>query len=236
LSIARSEPLALEGLPWPLVLTIHPGARRLTLRLDPKAQRLKLTCPRSVSRRRAVEWALGQRAWVADQVARQGAPMDLSPGATLLFDGEPHRLESRPDRSRGVEVGGGMIRVGGPVEGFARRLARWLKGEARRRLTDEAMTLAREANVSVTAVQVGDAGSRWGSCSHDGRIRFNWRLLLAPPEVRRYVVAHELAHRLHMDHSPAFRSAERRLFGRDPAPERLALRRLSADLRRVRLP
>jgi predicted metal-dependent hydrolase len=235
LSTGRSEPLQLDGLPWPLVLSVHPRARRLTLRLDSKGHRLKLTCPRHVSRRRALEWALSQRDWVVDQVGKQGAALSLAPGTTIPFDGAPHVLESRPDGPRRVETVAGVIRVGGPEDGFAGRLGRWLRAESRRRLTDETMALADAHGIEVTSVQVGDAGTRWGSCSHDGRIRFSWRLLLAPPEVRRYVVAHELAHRLHMDHSPAFRAAEKRIFGRDPASERLALRRLSADLRRIRL-
>ena len=236
MSTGRSEALRIDALPWPVVLTVNPRARRMTLRLDTKASHLKLTCPRFVSRRRALEWAASQREWVVAQVEKHGEAIGLDPGATMLFDGVPRVLVSRPDLARGVRVLADSIEVGGPPDGFAGRLGRWLKAEARRVLNDETLRLAAQAGISVSAVQVGDAGTRWGSCSHDGRIRFNWRLLLAPPEVRHYVVAHELAHRLHMDHSPAFRAAERRLFGRDPRPERLALRRLSADLRRVRLP
>ena len=208
----------------------------MSLRLDSRHQHLKLTCPRSVPRRQALEWAAGQREWVVAQVAKQGGVVTLAPGAVIPFDGRPTTLLARPDRARGVDVTVGTIEVGGPLDGFAGRLARWLKAEARRTLNAETMDLAASAGIEVASVQIGDAGSRWGSCSHDGRICFSWRLLLAPPDVRRYVVAHELAHRLHMDHSPAFRTAERRLFGADPAPQRLALRRLSPDLRRVRLP
>jgi predicted metal-dependent hydrolase len=82
-------------------------------------------------------------------------------------------------------------------------------------------------------VSIGDADSRWGSCSAAGAIRYSWRLILAPPHVRRFVVAHEVAHRLHMDHSSAFKAAEARLYGGPVAPARLLLRRLSPVLRRV---
>ena len=49
-----------------------------------------------------------------------------------------------------------------------------------------------------------DPKTRWGSCAPDGSMMFSWRLILAPPDVLDYVVAHEVAHRIHMNHSPKF--------------------------------
>ena len=82
-------------------------------------------------------------------------------------------------------------------------------------------------------IGVGDARSRWGSCSTGGDIRYSWRLILAPPEVRRATVAHEVAHRLHMNHGPDFHAAVAHLFGRDPAPERRWLREHGAALHAI---
>jgi predicted metal-dependent hydrolase len=89
------------------------------------------------------------------------------------------------------------------------------------------------AGVMPSSVSVGDAGSRWGSCSSHGRIRLSWRLILAPPAVRRYVVAHEVAHLVHLDHSAKFKALEARLFGPGVAEAKAALRRLGPQLRRV---
>jgi predicted metal-dependent hydrolase len=61
------------------------------------------------------------------------------------------------------------------------------------------------------ALSLRDTRSRWGSCTHDGRLMFSWRLAMAPPEVLDYVAAHEVAHLAHMDHSPAFWAATARL-------------------------
>jgi predicted metal-dependent hydrolase len=92
------------------------------------------------------------------------------------------------------------------------------------------MLAAGRANVAVTAVQVGDPRSRWGSCSYSGTIRYSWRLILAPDFVMRATVAHEVAHRVHMDHSPAFHAKVAEIYGADPKPARLWLRANGAKL------
>ena len=56
----------------------------------------------------------------------------------------------------------------------------------------------------MTGVAIGDPRGRWGSCASSGAIRYSWRLILAPRFVRRATVAHEVAHRVHMNHGPAF--------------------------------
>jgi predicted metal-dependent hydrolase len=92
---------------------------------------------------------------------------------------------------------------------------------------------AAAAAVTPRAVSIGDAATRWGSCSSSGRIRLSWRLILAPPEVRRFVVAHEVAHLVHLDHGPDFKALEARLFGPGLAEAKAALRRLGPRLRRI---
>ena len=89
------------------------------------------------------------------------------------------------------------------------------------------------AGVSAGPVSVGDAGTRWGSCSSLGSIRLNWRLIFAEPNVRRYVVAHEVAHLVHLNHGPKFKALEAQLFGPGLAEAKAALRRISPRLRRI---
>jgi predicted metal-dependent hydrolase len=100
-------------------------------------------------------------------------------------------------------------------------------------MSREVADYAAAAGVAATAVGVGDAASRWGSCSSTGRIRLSWRLILAPPEVRRFVVAHEVAHLVHLDHGRDFKALESRLYGPGLAAAKAALRRLGPGLRRV---
>ena len=126
-----------------------------------------------------------------------------------------------------------ILRCGGPREGFERRIESWLRKRALAALSADTQHYAALAGVAARAVSVGDPGSRWGSCSSQGRIRFSWRLILAPPEVRRYVVAHEVAHLVHLNHGPEFKALEARLFGPGVAEAKASLRRFGPRLRRV---
>ena len=99
--------------------------------------------------------------------------------------------------------------------------------------------LKRELRLSLGAIRsvsVGDARSRWGSCSASGAIRYNWRIILAPPHLLRWLVAHEVAHRVHLNHGPAFKALEAGLYGGDVAAARAELRALGLRLKRVGRP
>lgn len=119
---------------------------------------------------------------------------------------------------------------GGPIDQFPARIERWLKREALRLLTQDTAHYAAKAGVTVAKVAIGDPKARWGSCSGDGTIRYSWRLLLAPGFVRRATVAHEVAHRVHMHHGPAFHALVAELFEGDPDAARRWLRAEGAGL------
>ena len=233
LSIATSEPLALPGLPWPVELRSHPRARYLRLRIDEARRLLRLTVPCRIARGAALEWARGQSSWVETQIARIEPPEPFAPGGSIPFEGASIRLEWRADAPRSPCLFEGVLSCGGPPDRFAARVEQWLRGQARAALAAETRAMSASAGLPDGPVSVGDAMSRWGSCSPVGAIRYNWRLILAPPELRRYVVAHEVAHRLHLNHGARFRALEAKLYDGDVAAARLALRRLGPRLKRV---
>ena len=234
LSTGRSEAIHHDHrLPLPVAVRIHPRARRLKLRLDERRELLLLTCPPRSSRRAALDWAATQRGWVEAQLARAEPGRPLGPGAVIPLEGRETGLEWVGGGARTVSWQDGVLACGGPPEAFARRIENWLRARARDLLSADTAEAARKAGVSVKSVSIGDAGTRWGSCSASGSILYNWRLVLAPPDVRRWVVAHEVAHRLHMNHGPAFKALEAELFDGDAEAARLLLRRLGPGLKRV---
>ena len=152
---------------------------------------------------------------------------------TGLLEGEDVLLEWNEGGPRSPKLADGRLASGGPIDGFARRTEAFLRRRALDTLSRESAEVALRAGVLLKGVSVGDADTRWGSCSSSGRIRYSWRLILAPPAVRRYVVAHEVAHLVHMDHGRAFKALERKLFEGDADAARLLLRRIGGRLKRI---
>ncbi|MCY7270940.1 MAG: M48 family metallopeptidase [Sphingomonas bacterium] len=241
LSTDRSKGIATDGaaldhpgLPWPIAIRHHPRARRMRLRLDPDNRRLLLTCPPRSSRKAAIDWAVDQRPWVESELAKLPPGNPFAPGEHIPLEGVEVLLERLPGQSRIVHHDdGNRLVCGGPPDGFGQRIEAWLKRRARDLLSAETAEIARRAGVTVRGVSIGDASSRWGSCSESGAIRYNWRLILAPPDVRRWVVAHEVAHRVHMNHGAAFKALEAALFDGDVDSARSALRLVGPRLKRV---
>ena len=210
-----------------------PRARVMRLRVDSRTGAVMLTYPRRLSQRRALDWAKSQSAWIEAQLAKVPAPAPLAPGGEIPIQGLPHKIDWQAERPRTVRIEEGRIVLGGPIETVEPRLIRWLKQHALRTLDMETREIADKAGVTVSRVAVGDPLSRWGSCSSSGAIRYSWRLILAPDWVRRATVAHEVAHRVHMNHGPEFHALTEALLGADPKPARQWLKREGATLHRV---
>lgn len=234
-SIGRSDPDPDQLLPLPLEIRAVRSARRMRLRLDSARGILKLTCPPRTSRRTAVRWAIEQREWIDRQLAGRQPNEPFVPGAVIPLEGREVQLVASASAPRAGHLLDGELHVGGDPAGFERRVELYLKGRARDLFSIEVAEFAERAGVAATAVAVGDAGTRWGSCSSQGRIRLSWRLVMASPEVRRFVVAHEVAHLRHLDHGPQFRALEAELFGPGIASAKAALRSEGARLRRLGL-
>jgi len=232
-SNARSEASLEASFPVPIELRRIRNARRLRLRFDEAAGTLKLTCPWRTSRRNALSWALDQREWIDAQLARVEPAEPFVPGARVPLEGADVLIVWREELPRAPVMIDGELRCGGPQGAVAARIEAFLKRRARDLMSADITEYAAAAGVKPVSVTIGDAATRWGSCSSQGRIRMSWRLIFAPPEVRRYVAAHEVAHLVHLNHGREFKALEARLFGPGISEAKAVLRRLGPRLRRI---
>ena len=205
-------------------------ARRARLTFDPASGRARLVLPARAALKPALAWARGKTDWLAEQRAALPQAVPFGPGAVITVADERLELAWSPGPRRALTHEGDRLVAEGPPETLPRRVEAWLRRASLDLLTRETAEFAAKAGVTVSKVLVGDPRGRWGSCSGTGAIRYSWRLLLAPGWVRRATVAHEVAHRVHMNHGPAFHALVRGLLGTDPTPARAWLRTHGARL------
>lgn len=192
----------------PVTLRRSARARRMTLRVARAGGEVVLTLPDRASLRDGRAFAESRAEWLRRMRARMPAPQIVAHGATIPVEGQGCLIT--PTDQRRVELRGNTLlvprtRPAGVVT------ATWLRHLAQARLMAACDRHAQALGRRFQAISLRDTRSRWGSCTHDGRLMFSWRLAMAPPEVLDYVAAHEVAHLAHMDHSEAFWATTARL-------------------------
>lgn len=212
--------LRLDGGELPLDLRVHPRARRITLRLDRMSGRLLLTLPPGVPPHQGLRFAERQGEWLRTRLAELPSRVPFADGAVLPLLGREHTVRHMPQTRRGVWRAAGEIRVSGRAEHLPRRVADFLKREARAAIVPRANAKAARLGRPPGRIALRDTVSRWGSCSPRGDLAFSWRLVLAPEPVLDYVVAHEVAHLQHMHHGPRFWALVARLTPEVAGPRR----------------
>jgi predicted metal-dependent hydrolase len=195
----------------------HPAARRYTLRVREARRDVVLTMPPRGSMRQAKRFAEKNVDWIAARLKRLPRPAPFAPEETIPLRGVPHRIVHRTG-ARGTawtETGADgtpLLCVAGGAAHIGRRARDFLKVEARRDLLAASRRYAAILGVSIRAVSLRDTASRWGSCSQSGSLSFSWRLVLAPPFVLDYLAAHEVTHRVELNHSKRYWRALERVF------------------------
>ena len=187
----------LAGQTLPVEIRVDPRARRLILRLA-RPNTVRVTCPSKRHVRAALQMVAARKDWIADRLGETAMPIPFTPGTVLPILGTLTPIVADPNRRRAARLEDGKLITGGPTpKAMARRVETSLRKVALDACESEAQRLAPLADVSVRGVTVRQMTSRWGSCTQEGILCFNWRLVFAPPAVLRYVVAHEVAHRQH---------------------------------------
>lgn len=198
------QPFRLGDTDIEIVPRVQPRARRVSLKVDAAAGRIELVIPPRASFKAARAFAEAQEGWIRGRLAALPARVPFADGAVIPFRGGDLTIRHRPGARGTAWIEGAELLVAGTAPHMARRVRDFLIAEARRALGDKARALAARVERRVARVTIRDTRTRWGSCSPDGRLAFSWRLIMTPPEVIDYIVAHEVAHLVHLHHGPRF--------------------------------
>ena len=209
----REEPaVEVGGRVLPVQIRRNERARRLTMRLASDGGAVLITVPRWIPTREALAFARERIDWLERQAARIPEARPVGNGTRFPFRGDMVTIIHDPKAPRRVILADGEVRLGGTEQSISSRLVRWMKAEAQVLLEQDLADYCAQDGRDAPVLALSSAQRRWGSCSARGALRINWRLIMAPDMVRRSVVAHEVAHLTHFDHSPAFKVHLARLF------------------------
>jgi predicted metal-dependent hydrolase len=201
----------------PLLLESRRGLRNISIRpkITPKRE-IRISLPRIASVSSAMKFLEQKRAWIEKIYAAAPQKIRLKNGDEIEIFGQKYIISQE--------------KIGGSPEFLERRLRDKIKAKFLQLAKQEIAKLPPEFRPKKIAAH--DTVSRWGSCSSTGTISFSWWLALAPPEIMRYVICHECAHRKHMDHSPAFWAQCAKLYGPGVGRAKLWLSKNGSQLHR----
>ncbi len=181
------------------------STRSRHIRVTVTAKGIRVSSPPRVKWEMVERFLREQEGWLTSQIQK------LQPVVTnqVLYLGKAFELQSvsplqQKERVRFVQDKCVVAPVHDSEESLKTTLNRWLRTQAAEQLTPVFTRMCTEMSIKAERLNWREASSRWGSCAATGSIMLNWRLIHAPPEVARYVIIHELAHRKHMNHSDRF--------------------------------
>ncbi|MDH5723743.1 MAG: M48 family metallopeptidase [Alphaproteobacteria bacterium] len=190
-----------------LIIKRSKRAKRVALRLDPVERAVNLVVPEKMPLKKAYYFAKNHEDWIRETLDNLAPPIPFIDGAMIPVFGRIMTLRISYDKSllrNSISTHNHVIDVKTPSMTPEIPITRYLKKQAGLRLETLAKEKAAHIGENIASVSVRDTRTRWGSCSHENKISFSWRLIFAPIEASDYVVAHEVAHLKHLDHSKAF--------------------------------
>lgn len=212
----RGFSVEIDGVPYPVQVIENDRAKRITLRLSPAGDGLKVTVPGHVGDMEIESFVDRNLNWAAARMSRLPQKTVISEGAVIPFRGIDYHIASS-GKLRGIvrpviaEDGKTVLKVPGDAASMGRKLLSYLKQQARDDLNAAVSKHAVQIGVRPRKIRITDTTSRWGSCSTTRTLSFSWRIVMAPPEVLNYLAAHEVAHLVEMNHSERFWKLTREL-------------------------
>lgn len=185
---------------------IMPLARvkRATLRYDMQTQEFKIRVPLHYKQKTVERFLREAQGWMEKQLLKAPQLRHVCHCDRISLMGHEVELHYRASRRTSFLLMDGKLHIMAPTPNFGPVVEKWLKQTILEYFQVKSDEYSALLGVTVKKVSIRETKSRWGSCSAQGSLSYNWRLIFAPREVIDYVVAHEVAHLQEMNHSVKF--------------------------------
>ena len=193
-----------DGRDVSVILRRNSRARQIILRVDSKTGDAIVTLPLRASEREAISVVQKKSNWLISRLEAMPPRILFENGSLIPLLGQNYLICHDPTLSEVAVKIDKQLCMGGRSEHLTRRLRDWLRKEAKSEIQSRAFVMAARLERKIGRITVRDTKTRWGSCSPNGDLSFCWRLIMTPAWVLDYVVAHEVSHLRHMNHSPEF--------------------------------
>ena len=185
-------------------------SKRKTLALYIRDGKVEVRAPLKMPMKNIEKFISTKEKWINDKVkktieqAQQREDFTLSYGDTVVYRGDVYPIIAKAVNSIGFDGTGFYIPPGYSPEEIKQACVRIYRMLAKRDLNEKVNEFSTMMSVSPSTVKINSANTRWGSCSAKKSINFSWRLIMADDDVIDYVVVHELAHIIELNHSDKF--------------------------------
>lgn len=187
-------------------------SKKMTLKIDSKTQNPTLTIPTLCSNKQAFEFVKNNLSWIDEKMANTVKLKKFKDGDKISIFGQELIIKHSPELRAGVVIENDVLKVSGEKSFLHRRVKDFIKKYAKDEFYKLSKQKAQELGYKLNNVVIKDTKSRWGSCSSNNNINYNWRVSLAPYYVIEYLVAHEVSHLKHQDHSKNFWNCVKSLY------------------------
>ena len=189
------------------------NSTRLSLRVSSISESVTLTAPVNTKQDVLLRFLESKETWLKEKLLKiSDKEVQVDIGCLIPIFGVKKHLQICSD-SLNVRIIGNSIRIPTAVSRPGIAVENYLKKLAKEEVTNAANYYCNKIGVSYAAIKLRDTRSRWGSCSSNSNLMFSWRIIMAPKNVIRYLVAHEVSHLKHFNHSKDFWFEVRSIFG-----------------------
>jgi predicted metal-dependent hydrolase len=182
-----------------------PRAKKVSIKITGH-NGVELVIPKNITEKQALNFLYSKERWIVEKSKEIGIKNRtyFEEGSQIPIQGDVYIIQHSGSIRGRTRLEGDKLIVCGEKGVLSKRVKDFLQDLAKKEIVARAEIEAQKLGVNYSRITIRDTNSRWGSCSHKKNLSFSWRLIMAPRDVLEYVVAHEVAHLIEMNHSKKF--------------------------------